>query len=51
MLQLRNLLKDTIAWQARFAALRMERALPKMLAAAPAAERDRIQRELLPSRA
>ena len=43
MLQLRNLLKDTIAWQARFAALRMERALPKMLAAAPAAERDRIR--------
>ena len=43
MLQLRNLLEDTIGWQARFAALRMERALPKMLAAAPAAERDRIQ--------
>ena len=43
MLQLRNLLEDTIAWQARFAALRMEQALPKMLAAAPAAERDRIQ--------
>jgi hypothetical protein len=43
MLQLRNLLKDTIAWQARFAALRMERALPKMLSAAPAAERDRIR--------
>ena len=51
MLQLRNLLKDTIGWQARFAALRMERALPKMLSAAPAAERDRIQRQLLPSRA
>jgi hypothetical protein len=43
MRQLRNLLKETIAWQARFAALRMERALPKMLAAAPAAERDRIR--------
>jgi hypothetical protein len=43
MLQLRNLLKDTIAWQARFAALRMERALPKMLSAAPAVERDRIR--------
>ncbi len=42
MLQLRNLLKDTIAPQARFAALRMERALPKMLSAAPAAERERI---------
>jgi hypothetical protein len=43
MLQLRNLLKETIAGQARFAALRMERALPKMLAAAPAAERDRLR--------
>ena len=43
MQQLRNLLKDTVTWQARFAALRMERALPKMLSAAPAAERDRIR--------
>jgi hypothetical protein len=43
MLQLRNLLKDTVAWQARFAALRLERALPKMLSAAPAVERDRIR--------
>ena len=43
MQQLRNLLNDTVAWQARFAALRMERALPKMLSAAPAAERDRIR--------
>jgi hypothetical protein len=43
MLQLRDLLKDTVGWQARFAALRMEGALPKMLAAAPAVERDRIQ--------
>jgi hypothetical protein len=43
MQQLRNLLKDTVAWQARFAALRMERALPKILSAAPAAERDRIR--------
>ena len=43
MLQLRNLLRDTVAWQARFAALRLERALPKMLSAASAAERDRIR--------
>jgi hypothetical protein len=43
MLQLRNLLKDTIGWQARFAALRLERALPKMLSAAPVAERDRVR--------
>jgi hypothetical protein len=43
MLQLRDLLKTTIAWQARFAALRLEQALPKMLAAIPAAERERIR--------
>jgi hypothetical protein len=43
MQQLRGLLKESIAWQARFAALRMERALPKMLSAAPAAEREKIR--------
>lgn len=43
MVQLRALLKATIPLQARFAALRMERALPKMLAAAPAAERETIK--------
>ena len=43
MLQLRRLLKDTIGWQARFAALRLERALPKVLSAAPIADRDRIR--------
>jgi hypothetical protein len=42
MVELRKLLKDTIAWQARFAAVRLERALPKMLAAAPAAERQKV---------
>jgi hypothetical protein len=42
MVELRNLLKATIAGQARFAAIRMERALPKMLAAAPAAERQKV---------
>ncbi|HEY5707660.1 MAG TPA: hypothetical protein VIS96_19030 [Terrimicrobiaceae bacterium] len=43
MLQLRELLRATIAWQARFAALRLEQALPKMLASVPASERERIQ--------
>lgn len=43
MLQLRELLKTTIALQARFAALRLEQALPKMLAAASAAERERVE--------
>jgi hypothetical protein len=43
MLQLRSLLKESIAWQARFAALRLEQSLPKMLSAAPAAERERIR--------
>jgi hypothetical protein len=43
MLELRELLRKTIAPQARFAALRLEQALPKMLAAAPASERERIK--------
>jgi len=42
MIQLRNLLKTTIPQQARFAALRLEQSLPKMLAAAPAARREKI---------
>jgi hypothetical protein len=42
MVELRNLLKATIALQARFAAVRMERALPKMLAAAPGGERHKV---------
>ena len=41
--QLRNLLSTTIPQQARFAALRLEQALPKMLAAAPAAERENVK--------
>lgn len=40
---LRELLKNTVALQARFAALRLEQALPKMLQAAPAPERERIK--------
>ncbi len=40
---LRELLVDTVAWQARFAANRLEAALPKMLDAAPKAERERIR--------
>jgi hypothetical protein len=43
MLQLRELLKTTIAQQARFAALRLEQALPKMLATAPVSEREKIK--------
>jgi hypothetical protein len=43
MVQLRSLLKDTIALQARFAAERLEQALPRMLAAAPASEREKIR--------
>lgn len=42
MLQLRGMLKATIAQQARFAAIRAEQALPKILAAAPASERGRV---------
>lgn len=43
MVQLRTLLKTTIAQQARFAAMRLEHALPKMLAAAPPADRERVR--------
>lgn len=41
--ELRRLLADTVALQARFAAMRLDAALPKMLAAAPAAERQRVK--------
>ena len=43
MKELRSLLAGTIALQARFAALRTERALPKMLEAVPVGERQRVQ--------
>jgi hypothetical protein len=43
MRELRGLLAETVALQARFCALRMEAALPKMLAAAPKGERERIR--------
>jgi len=43
MKELRSLLAGTIAFQARFAGLRLERALPKMLAAAPSEDRNKIQ--------
>ncbi|MGA0093151.1 MAG: hypothetical protein ACO3J2_02525 [Chthoniobacterales bacterium] len=44
MEELRSLLASTVGPQARFAALRLEAALPKMLAAAPANEREKIRR-------
>jgi hypothetical protein len=44
MVELRSFLKDTVALQARFCAMRLEEALPKMLAAAPVADRERTQR-------
>ena len=44
MEELRSLLASTVGWQARFAALRLEGALPQMLAAAPASEREKIRR-------
>jgi hypothetical protein len=40
---LRQMLAATVADQARFAAIRLESALPKILAAAPAAQRPRIE--------
>ncbi len=43
MKELRSMLVDTVGWQARFAAARLEAALPKMLAAAPRGERDRVK--------
>lgn len=44
MEELRSLLASTVGEQARFAALRLEAALPKMLEAAPAGEREKIRR-------
>ncbi|HZC36198.1 MAG TPA: hypothetical protein VE242_11320 [Chthoniobacterales bacterium] len=44
MEELRGLLVRTIALQARFAANRLEQALPKMLAAVPAVKRPLVQR-------
>lgn len=41
---LRALLAKTVAEQARYASLRLENALPKMLEAAPAASRNKIQK-------
>lgn len=43
MSELRGVLEKTIAIQAKFAANRLERALPKMLAAAPAEDREKIK--------
>jgi hypothetical protein len=43
MKELRSLLAGTVAQQARFCTQRLEQALPKMLAAAPKNERERIR--------
>lgn len=40
---LRGLLADTVALQARYAAMRLEAALPKLLSAAPSGNRERIR--------
>lgn len=45
MRALRAMLAQTVALQARFSADRLQAALPKMVAAAPAGEADRIQRQ------
>jgi hypothetical protein len=44
MVELRSLLARTVSLQARFAAARLEAALPKMLEAAQAGERERIRK-------
>ena len=44
MKELRSFLTETVAYQAKFAALRLERALPKMLEAAPIGEREKIRK-------
>ena len=44
MVELRNLLTSTLALQARFMADRLESALPRMLASAPRARREALQR-------
>jgi hypothetical protein len=43
MEELRSLLARTVSLQAKFAAARLETALPKMLAAAPEAEREKVR--------
>jgi hypothetical protein len=45
MKELRDLLASTIRLQSRFLALRMQGALPKMLAAAPASQRENVKRQ------
>jgi hypothetical protein len=45
MVELRSLLARTVPLQARFAAARLEAALPKMLEAAPAEEREEIRKD------
>jgi hypothetical protein len=45
MSELRDLLASTIRLQSRFLAQRMQRALPKMLDAAPAAQRENVKRQ------
>ena len=44
MKELRSFLAETVPFQAKFAALRLERALPKMLEAAPIEEREKIRK-------
>lgn len=44
MKALRTLLAQTVGLQAKYAALRLEKALPKMLEAAPASQREEIRR-------
>jgi len=44
---LRKLLADTIALQAKYAARRLEAALPKMLDAAPASEREQVRKNFM----
>lgn len=43
MKELRSLLAETVAFQARFAALRLERALPKMLETVQSGDREKVQ--------
>jgi hypothetical protein len=43
MKELRTFLRETIPFQAKFAALRLEQALPKMLEAAPIGERAKVR--------
>lgn len=43
MKELRRILAETISWQARFAALRLEGALPKILASAQKNDQERIR--------